>query len=53
MLYSLTQFQLAHATEISRDTIQRIERGTIDARISHLWRIARALEMPLADLVSE
>ncbi|MFD9427362.1 MULTISPECIES: helix-turn-helix domain-containing protein [unclassified Streptomyces] len=50
---NLTQEQLAHRAGISRDTVQRIEGGQNDARISHLWRIARILECSLADLVPE
>ncbi|MFF3129824.1 helix-turn-helix domain-containing protein [Streptomyces sp. NPDC057908] len=51
MHQNLTQEQLAHRTEISRDTIQRIEGGRSDARISHLWLIAAALDTTVADLV--
>ncbi|MFE9886896.1 helix-turn-helix domain-containing protein [Streptomyces scopuliridis] len=50
---NLTQEQLASHTEISRDTIQRIEGGRSDARISHLWRIAAALDTTVAELVRE
>ncbi|MFJ4738679.1 helix-turn-helix domain-containing protein [Streptomyces sp. NPDC088775] len=53
MHQNLTQEQLAHRTEISRDTIQRIEGGRSDARISHLWRIAAALDITVADLVQQ
>ncbi|MFJ7418019.1 helix-turn-helix domain-containing protein [Streptomyces uncialis] len=47
----LSQERLAHIAGIDRSTIQRIERGQNDARYSHLLRIARALDVPLRDLV--
>ncbi|MFB6873785.1 helix-turn-helix domain-containing protein [Streptomyces sp. NPDC056323] len=51
MHQNMTQEQLAHRAEISRDTVQRIEGGQNDARISHLWRIAAALDTTVAELV--
>lgn len=38
-------------TGIDRHTVQRIERGTSDPPYSSLLLIARALDVPLADLV--
>lgn len=51
MQQNLTQEKLAEAAGVSRDTVQRIERGTNDPRYSDLARIARALDTPLAELV--
>ncbi|MEU2962995.1 helix-turn-helix domain-containing protein [Streptomyces albidoflavus] len=51
MWRNLTQEKLAEAAGVSRDTVQRIERGTNDPRYSDLARIARALDTPLAELV--
>ena len=48
---NLTQEQLAHRAEIDRSTIQRIEGGQNDAKISHLLRVARALDVQLRDLL--
>ncbi|MCX4849874.1 helix-turn-helix domain-containing protein [Streptomyces sp. NBC_00893] len=53
MHQNMTQEQLAHQTGISRDTVQRIEGGRSDARISHLWLIAAALDTTVADLVQQ
>ncbi|MFE6716873.1 helix-turn-helix domain-containing protein [Streptomyces albidoflavus] len=51
MWCNLTQERLAERAGVSRDTIQRIERGTSDPRYGQLARIARALDIPLAKLV--
>ena len=51
MRRNLTQEKLAEKAGVSRDTVQRIERGTNDPRYSDLARIARALDTPLAELV--
>ncbi|MFC8925569.1 helix-turn-helix domain-containing protein [Streptomyces albidoflavus] len=51
MRQNLTQEKLAEVAGVSRDTVQRIERGTNDPRYSDLARIARALDTPLAKLV--
>ncbi|KUL59704.1 hypothetical protein ADL32_19245 [Streptomyces albidoflavus] len=51
MRQNLTQERLAERAGVSRDTVQRIERGTSDPRYSQLARIARALDTPLAKLV--
>ncbi|MEU9199394.1 helix-turn-helix transcriptional regulator [Streptomyces sp. NPDC048332] len=53
MRQNLTQDQLAEIAEVSRDTIQRIEGGQNDAKVSFLWKIAKALDVSLADLVRE
>lgn len=50
---NLTQEQLSYRTGITRLTIQRIESGATDARISWLLRIAADLDAPLADLLGE
>ncbi|MGW5175939.1 helix-turn-helix transcriptional regulator [Streptomyces sp. NPDC004082] len=47
----LTQEKLAELVDLDRKTINRIEQGTHAARIDHLLLIARALDVPLADLV--
>ncbi|MER6531137.1 helix-turn-helix transcriptional regulator [Streptomyces sp. NPDC001508] len=48
---NLTQEGLRDASGVDRATIQRIEAGTTDPRLSWLLRIADALDVPLADLV--
>lgn len=50
---NLTQEKLAEHAGISRDTVQRIERAANNPRLTDLLQIARALEVPLADLVRE
>jgi len=50
---NLTQEQLTFRTGVPRLTIQRIESGATDARISWLLRIARALNIPLRSLLCE
>lgn len=47
----LTQEKLAEMTGIGRSTLQRIEAGANDAKISHLLLIARAVGAPLRDLL--
>lgn len=47
---NLTQEALAHEAELGRSTVQRIESGD-GIKYVHLLRIARALGVPLADLV--
>lgn len=49
---NLTQEGLDEASGVDRVTIQRIEAGTTDARLSWLLAIAHALDVPLADLVA-
>ncbi|MCX4844192.1 helix-turn-helix domain-containing protein [Streptomyces sp. NBC_00893] len=53
MHQNLTQEHLAYLAEVSRDTVQRIEAGQNDARISHLWRIAAVLDTTVAALLDE
>jgi transcriptional regulator with XRE-family HTH domain len=48
---NLTQEVFAEMTGIDRRTVQRIERGTSDPPYSSLLLIAKALDVPLADLV--
>jgi transcriptional regulator with XRE-family HTH domain len=47
----LTQEALAEMTGISRTTLQGIEAGRNDPKISHLLLIAHALDRPLPDLL--
>lgn len=47
---NLTQEGLRELTGISVDTIHRIESGRSDPKVSHLYRIAVALDMEVADL---
>lgn len=46
---NLTQEGLRDLTDISVDTIQRIESGRGDPKVSYLCRIAAALEVDVAD----
>ncbi|MFC9821352.1 helix-turn-helix domain-containing protein [Streptomyces erythrochromogenes] len=48
---NLTQEKLFLAAGISRNTYQRIEAGTGDARYSHLLRIATVLRCHVRDLI--
>ncbi|MGW2209894.1 helix-turn-helix domain-containing protein [Streptomyces sp. NPDC001781] len=48
---NLTQERLAEAAGLDRQSINRIEQGRQAAIIDNLIRIARALDVPLADLV--
>lgn len=47
----LTQEALAELAGIDRSTVQRIERGQTDAKVSHLLRVARVLKVPTRDLL--
>ncbi len=47
----LTQERLEERAGVKRLTIQRIESGATDARIGWLLRIARALDIHVADLL--
>ncbi|MFJ8791382.1 helix-turn-helix domain-containing protein [Streptomyces sp. NPDC102462] len=47
---NLSQEALAERAELGRSTIQRVEAGE-GIKYVHLLRIARALAVPLADLV--
>ncbi|MFB7285415.1 helix-turn-helix transcriptional regulator [Actinacidiphila glaucinigra] len=46
----LTQEQLAHRAEISRDSVLRTENATHSPSFDHLARIARALGVPVVSL---
>ncbi|WP_435246312.1 helix-turn-helix domain-containing protein [Streptomyces sp. NRRL F-5630] len=46
-----TQESLAEQVSISLDTLQRIEAGRSDARISHLADLASALDCEVRDLL--
>ncbi|WP_426405323.1 helix-turn-helix domain-containing protein [Streptomyces sp. R-07] len=46
-----TQEDVVEMTDIDRRTFQRIEAGESDPRYGDLLRIARALDVPLAELV--
>ncbi|MFD7185463.1 helix-turn-helix domain-containing protein [Streptomyces sp. NPDC059904] len=48
---NLTQERLAALTGIDRSTIQRIEGGSSDAKISHLLLIAHELRVHVTDLL--
>lgn len=49
---NLTQEALAEKAGVSRDTVQRVERGAPeDPRLSAVWRLARALGLPPGDLL--
>ena len=47
---SLTQEQLAEKTKLSTTSISAIENGKADVRISHLHRIAQALDVDVKNL---
>lgn len=47
----LTQEELGYRSGVTRLTVQRIESGATDARIGWLLRIARALGVPVSDLL--
>lgn len=47
----LTQPQLVALSGIDRRTLQRIERGETDTRLSRLQSLARGLGLPLSELV--
>lgn len=46
-----TQERLAHASGVTRLTLQAIEAGTTDARVGWLMRIARTLGIDVRDLL--
>ncbi|MFE3326918.1 helix-turn-helix transcriptional regulator [Streptomyces sp. NPDC059176] len=50
---NLTQERLRDASGVDRITIQRIEAGATDARISWLLRIARACGVPVGRLLGD
>ncbi len=51
---NLTQETLADRSGVGRNTLQRIERGDPQApRLGALWRLARTLGIPLAELLDD
>ncbi len=48
-----SQTMLAYEYELDSGNLCRIENGKIEAKISMLWRIAEALEIPLSTLISK
>lgn len=49
-----TQEALAERAGVSRDTVQRVERGDGDIpRLAALWRLARAVGVPLGELLAD
>jgi transcriptional regulator with XRE-family HTH domain len=49
----LSQTQLADMSGIGRAHLSQIENGAVAARIDTLYAMAKALEMPLADLFKD
>ncbi len=47
----ITQEDLAHKAQISVSTVQRIEAGTYQPRLPTLRRLAKALSVPVAELL--
>jgi transcriptional regulator with XRE-family HTH domain len=47
----LTQDEVVRRSGVDRRTLQRIEAGTTDTRLSRLQGIAQAIGVPLADLM--
>lgn len=52
MWANLTQEAMRDLTGVSRETIQKIEAGTTDARLSWLLAISHALHVPLDELLT-
>lgn len=48
---NMTQELLAERSGVTRSTIQRIEAGSNDAKLSHLLRIARELDIMPSELL--
>lgn len=48
---NLTQDELAFRTGIDSRTIQRIEAGRYEVKLTHLARVARALNVRMTDLL--
>lgn len=49
----ISQVQLAFEASLPREQVSRIERGTINSRISTILAIARALQVHVKDLFIE
>ena len=49
----LSQTQLADMAEIGRAHLSQIENGAVAARVDTLYAMAKALEMPLAEIFKE
>ena len=50
---NLTQFELAEKTELSIDSIKRIEHGSRTMSLENFMRVADALDVPLSYLMYE
>lgn len=53
MRANLTQLQVVELSGVDRITLQRIEAGTTDAKLSWLLKIARVIDIPLSHLVRD
>lgn len=49
---SLTQAQLAKKVDLSKNTIGRYERGETMPDVTESWRIAKALQVPLSQIIA-
>lgn len=47
----MTQSALAVKAGVARETVRRIESGTVGCRLTTLYRIARALDVPVEELL--
>ncbi len=43
----------AYEYDLNPGNLSRIENGQIEAKITMLWRIAEALEMPLSEIIKQ
>lgn len=48
-----SQTMLAYEYELDSGNLCRVENGKIEAKISMLWRIAEALDIPLSSLIKK
>lgn len=48
---NLTQQQLGDRAGLEKQAISHIENGHVSPRLDTMWRLAHALEIPVADLV--
>ncbi len=46
-----SRLQFCYEYELDPGNLSRIEHGLIDPKLSMLWRIAEALEMPLSEII--